>query len=62
VLGSWRGRESLGLTRDSVEATLREQYRTAPRCRIEISGSARHFLLLDDPEWVARQIAGFISQ
>jgi pimeloyl-ACP methyl ester carboxylesterase len=62
VLGSWRGRESLGLTRDSVEATLREQYRTAPRCQIEISGSAQHFLLLDDPEWVARQIAGFIGQ
>jgi pimeloyl-ACP methyl ester carboxylesterase len=59
VLGSWRGRESLGLTRDSVAATLREQYRTAPRCRIEISRSARHFLLLDDPEWVAAADCGF---
>ena len=62
VLGSWRGRESMGFSHASVETALTEQYRGAPRCRIEISDSARHFLLLDDPDWVARRIASFIRQ
>jgi pimeloyl-ACP methyl ester carboxylesterase len=62
VLGAWRGREAAGLSHESVEATLKEQYGAAPHCRIEISDSARHFLLLDDPEWVARRIASLASQ
>jgi len=62
VLGSWRGREQMGLSYESVAATLKQQYSAAPRCRIEVSNSARHFLLLDDPEWVARRIASLIGE
>jgi pimeloyl-ACP methyl ester carboxylesterase len=62
VLGSWRGREPMGLSYESVSALLKQQYSAAPRCKIEVSDTARHFLLLDDPEWVARQIASFLEQ
>jgi len=62
VLGSWRGREQLGLAHASVEKILREQYGSAPNCRIEVSDSARHFLMLDDPSWVAGRIASLIEK
>jgi pimeloyl-ACP methyl ester carboxylesterase len=51
VLGCSSGRER-----------LEDQYRSAVRCRIEVSGTARHFLMLDDPEWVARRIASFVAE
>jgi hypothetical protein len=52
----------MGLSYESVEALLKQQYSTALRCKIEVSDTARHFLLLDDPEWVARRIASFLEQ
>lgn len=60
VLGSWRGREGMGVSHDSVEALLRQQY--GERARISISDSARHFLLLDDPAWVAAQIGSVVTK
>lgn len=60
VLGSWHGREALGVSRESVEALFKEQYQG--RAQIVVSDSARHFLQLDDPDWVARQIASFVTK
>jgi len=62
VLGSWLGREALGLSHESVEAALKEQYSASACARIVVSDSARHFLMLDDPQWVAAQIVSFLHE
>ncbi|MGC9973206.1 MAG: alpha/beta hydrolase [Bryobacteraceae bacterium] len=62
VLGTWAGRERLGFTRDKVEQWLKEQYRALPRSTIVVSDRARHFVMLDDPAWLADQIARFSGQ
>jgi pimeloyl-ACP methyl ester carboxylesterase len=41
-------------------ARLEAQYLGA--ARVEVSDSARHFLMLDDPAWVARRIAEFAAR
>lgn len=62
VLGTWAGRERLGFTREKVEQWLKQQYRAAPRLTIAVSDRARHFVMLDDPAWLADQIAEFSGQ
>jgi pimeloyl-ACP methyl ester carboxylesterase len=59
VLGSWVGRERLGFTREKVEQWLKQQYRALPRAAIAVSDHARHFVMLDDPAWLADRIARF---
>ena len=59
----WRAAvERLGFTREKVEHWLKEQYRAAPRLTIAVSDVARHFVMLDDPAWLADRIAGFSEQ
>ena len=62
VLGAWHGREPLGFTREKVEQALKWQYQSLRRCTISIAGTARHFIMLDDPAWLAAQIEDFTAQ
>jgi N-formylmaleamate deformylase len=62
VVGTWKGRKKLGFTREKVEQALRDQYRGLPDVRFAISDQARHFVMLDDPGWLARQIQEFLGE
>jgi pimeloyl-ACP methyl ester carboxylesterase len=55
VLGSWIGYKQY-TDRARTEANLRRQYDKLAGVDIEITDTARHFIMWDDPEWMFGQI------
>ncbi len=62
VLGTWRGREPLGFSREKVQREIEEQYASVPVHTIAVSDTARHFVMLDDPAWLVAQIRAFLGE
>jgi pimeloyl-ACP methyl ester carboxylesterase len=62
VLGSWAAYAPFGATRESTRKIFEEQYRLLPGVRIELSEAGYHFLMWDDPEWLATQVKGFVAE
>ena len=60
VLGSWYGFREFS-TRQAIENNFRAQYARAPRWSFATADSARHFLMLDDPEWTWGAVNGFLD-
>jgi pimeloyl-ACP methyl ester carboxylesterase len=60
VLGSWYGYKDYS-TREAVEATFRTQYAKAPRWTLALADTARHFVMLDSPEWTWARIDAFLA-
>jgi pimeloyl-ACP methyl ester carboxylesterase len=60
VLGSWYGLKAF-TTREAVERTFRGQYAGASGWSFALADSARHFLMLDDPEWTWSHVDGFLA-
>jgi pimeloyl-ACP methyl ester carboxylesterase len=60
VLGSWYGFKDFS-TREAVEGNFRAQYAKAPRWSFALADTARHFLMLDDPEWTWTAVSGFLD-
>lgn len=60
VLGSWYGMKDFS-TRDAVEATFRSQYATAPRWTLAVADTARHFIMLDSPDWTWARMDAFLA-
>jgi pimeloyl-ACP methyl ester carboxylesterase len=60
VLGSWYGFKDFS-TREAIEQNFRTQYAKAPRWSFALADTARHFLMLDDPEWTWRAVNGFLD-
>lgn len=60
VLGSWialKGR----VAREQVERMYRGQYAGLAQARVVMSDTARHFIMLDDPQGFQRELDGFLS-
>lgn len=60
VLGSWAGMQAF-TTRARVDSTFRAQYAGLDSMRFALADSARHFLMLDDPEWTWREAGRFLA-
>jgi len=60
VLGSWYGYKDYS-TREAVEATFRTQYAKAPRWTLALADTARHFVMLDSPEWTWARMEAFLA-
>jgi pimeloyl-ACP methyl ester carboxylesterase len=60
VLGSWYAYKDYS-TRDAVEATFRRQFAKAPHCTLALADTARHFIMLDSPEWMHAQMDAFLA-
>lgn len=60
VLGSWYGMKEFS-TREAVEATFRRQYAKAPRWTLALADTARHFIMLDSPEWTWAKMDAFLA-
>jgi len=60
VLGSWYGFKDFS-TREAVEGNYRAQYARVPRWSFAMADTARHFLMLDDPEWTWSAVNGFLD-
>lgn len=61
VLGAWAGYAAFGATKESVRKTYEDQYRKLPGVRIEMSETGYHFLMWDDPDWVANEVKHFVG-
>ena len=62
VIGTWKGKEQFGFTKESAEKILNEQYKNLKDKKIIISDNSKHFIMLDTPGWLNKQITGFISE
>ena len=62
IIGTWKGKEQLGFTKESAEKIFSEQYKNLRNKEITISDNSKHFIMLDKPEWLNKQIIGFISE
>ena len=60
VLGSWYGMKAFS-TREAVEATFRRQFAPTPRWTLAVADTARHFIMLDSPEWTWSQMDAFLG-
>lgn len=60
VLGSWYGMKAFS-TREAIEATFRRQYARTPQWKLAVADTARHFIMLDSPEWTWTQMDAFLA-
>jgi pimeloyl-ACP methyl ester carboxylesterase len=60
VLGSWIGYKQY-TDRPHVDANLRAQYAKLAGVRIELTDTAHHFIMWDDPGWLFAQMDGFLG-
>ena len=60
ILGSWYGLKNYGISKENVETQFKEQFSNAQNCKIKIAATAKHFIMLDDPNWVINSIINHI--
>jgi pimeloyl-ACP methyl ester carboxylesterase len=60
VLGSWIAYKQY-TDRQQVEANLRAQYAKLAGVRIDLTDTARHFIMWDDPAWMFARVDGFLT-
>jgi pimeloyl-ACP methyl ester carboxylesterase len=60
VLGAWIGYKAY-TDRERVEANLRRQYAKLAGVEIQITDTARHFIMWDDPDWMFGQLDRFLG-
>lgn len=62
VLGSWYGLKNYGISQDMAKNAFENQYSKVKNCKIKIAEKAKHFIMLDEPNWTFEQINLFISE
>lgn len=60
ALAAWVGYAPYA-SHESIERIYREQYGRLEGMRIEITDTARHFIMLDEPEWMHARIDAFLA-
>ena len=61
VIGTWIAYKQYA-TREAVEKNFQIQYAKLKGFDLEMAETARHFVMLDDPEWFFRTTDHFLSQ
>ena len=60
VLGAWAAYAPMGSTLESTRAVFERQYQGARSVKLSMSPQGFHFLMWDDPEWLAGEIRAFL--
>jgi pimeloyl-ACP methyl ester carboxylesterase len=60
VLGAWA--ENYPQSREATQNIYEEQYQSVSQVEVRFPASARHFIMLDAPEWYAEQLSSFFIQ
>lgn len=45
----------------AADVTSRKRYAQLKNCKIVMADKARHFIMLDDPQWFYGQLDGFLT-
>ena len=61
MLGSWKGYENHGITKERTEQMLKQQYKNADDVTIKVSEVGLHFLMWDDFDFVIQSFRSFMS-
>jgi pimeloyl-ACP methyl ester carboxylesterase len=61
MLGSWKGYESYGITKERTEQMLKQQYSNADDVTIKVSEEGLHFLMWDDFDFMIQSFRSFMS-
>ena len=62
MLGSWKGYENYGVTKEMTERMLQQQYASADRVTIKVSDTGLHFLMWDDFDFMIDSFRAFVSE
>lgn len=60
-LHAWQAYRATGVTRAHVDAALARQYAGLRRQTTRVNDRARHFIMLDEPDWVVQQLRDAIA-
>ncbi len=60
VMATWIGYKDY-TTREQIEAGLHRQYAKLPGAVLQLSDTARHFLMWDDPNWMFGRMDNFLA-
>jgi pimeloyl-ACP methyl ester carboxylesterase len=61
VIGTWKAAQAMGMTKDTARERFATQYANLPGCTIVMADEARHFIMFDDPDWLAAEISAFVE-
>ena len=61
VLGSWGGYKTFGMTSDMVLGLFQQNYAAQPSVTIHMAPTARHFIMLDEPNWFFSEVLSFLK-
>lgn len=61
VLGSWKGYESYGITKEMVKRNFESQYQKLKGVKIKLSENGKHFIMWDDPEFFIEEVMTFLD-
>ena len=61
VLAGWAAQKGM-LPRSAIEGMYQGQYRLLPNVKFELTDTARHFIMYDDPDWMYARIDQFLNQ
>lgn len=61
VIGTWIGMQEMGFTKEKVQENMKSQYAKMKNITFAFSDNAKHFIMLDNPEWLTQKIEDFLS-
>lgn len=61
VMGSWIGYKQYGATHETTLTNLRAQYAKLSGVEIQVSDTAHHFIMWDDPAWMFDAMDRFLA-
>ncbi|MBX7152215.1 alpha/beta hydrolase [bacterium] len=62
VLGSWSAMQKFGATKEWAAEKIKNLYAALPGVQVTMAEKARHFIMLDEPEWFREQVQTFVTQ
>jgi len=61
VLGAWIAYKDYGVTHESTLKNFTDQYKNVKNINIQLTDTAKHFIMYDDPKWFFDQMDKFLS-
>jgi pimeloyl-ACP methyl ester carboxylesterase len=60
-IGTWIAYKQYGVTHDRMLAAYSGQFTTLPAAKVIMSDDAKHFVMLDSPDWLYKQLDAFLK-
>lgn len=61
VLGAWIAYKNYGVTHESTLKNFSDQYQHVKKANIQLTDTAKHFIMYDDPQWFFEKMDTFLE-